>query len=981
MQENLKTAPFSLRSRTAALCRLAKLPLETYGPQLARAAELGFDAVVFEAMPKAMAPRDFAPIVAGAASEHLGIILDLWPEHVEETLSAWCEVGIAGFCCRSAHHLSPEIWTRLITAVRARHQYAFFLAFTHGASPETIARLVPCGFDAAASSSCWWDFRSGWLDEDAARITPLGAVISLTSPPGEQKPSSVQEKRRALTLAGHYAPLWMMELEFAAGLEMEIAAINARRHAEPELFRGPSARLVSAPKAEIAVLARGTAMAPGLVLAINPDLDSPAVLPACAVLPELGGAGALVSAEERIEAGGMLQLMPGEAKLFRFLAAPPIRRVSRTSVPPGAERVAGGRVAIEAVSPSVDGGRFPAKRIAGEMVRVEADLVSDGHGRLAADLLWRPEDEAAWARTPMATLGNDRYAASFPLTRVGRHLFTIEAWHDPFASLLEDIAKKRQAGAPIALEIEEAITLIRAVEGSALTELPSAPDRMSPEERLALLSKPEIIAAMRKARQEFLVRLDPAFSLDAERPAAGFASWYELFPRSQSGNASRHGTFADVVARLPAIRAMGFDVLYFPPIHPIGRVHRKGRNNALIPAPNDPGSPYAIGSDEGGHDAIHPALGTFEDFRMLREKAIEAGIEIALDLAIQCAPDHPWVRAHPEWFEWRPDGTIRYAENPPKRYEDIVNVAFYAPEAIPSLWHALRDVVRFWLDQGIRTFRVDNPHTKPLPFWEWLIEDIRARAPDAVFLAEAFTRPAMMYRLAKIGFSQSYTYFTWRNTKYELIAYFTELSQASVADFFRPHLFVNTPDINPFFLQQGGRPAFLIRAALAATLSGLWGMYSGFELCEARALPGREEYLASEKYEIRAWDWDRPGNIVAEIARLNQIRHTNPALHSHRGLEFLNAFDDAILYYAKTSRDGRNTLLIAVNLNPHRPIEAEIEIPLWRFNLPDDAMIGAEELMRNQPVIWHGKRQRIWLDPADLPFVIWRLEQPAGGPK
>jgi starch synthase (maltosyl-transferring) len=480
------------------------------------------------------------------------------------------------------------------------------------------------------------------------------------------------------------------------------------------------------------------------------------------------------------------------------------------------------------------------------------------------------------------------------------------------------------------------------------------------------------------AARPFLVRLEPDMPLEAERPAAGFANWYEIFPRSQSGDCARHGTFADVIARLPAIRAMGFDVLYFPPIHPIGRIHRKGRNNALTALPEDPGSPYAIGSDEGGHDAIHPALGTLEDFRRLCAAASEQGIEIALDFAIPCAPDHPWVREHPERFEWRPDGTIRYAENPPKKYEDIVNVAFYAPGAAPALWEALRDVVRFWIDQGVRIFRVDNPHTKPLPFWEWLIEDVRAHDPDVIFLAEAFTRPTMMYRLAKVGFSESYTYFTWRNTKYELTSYFTELAKEPVADFFRPHLFVNTPDINPFFLQTGGRPAFLIRAALACTLSGLWGMYNGFELCESRALRGREEYIDSEKYEIRAWDWDRAGNIRAEISRLNQIRRANPALHSHLGLEFLNAFDDAVLYYAKTTPDGRNTLLVAVSLDPRRAMETELEVPLWRFGLPDEASIGAEDLMRAQPLIFQGKRQRVRLDPSDLPFAIWRLDSPGG---
>ena len=973
MQDSL---PSSVRRGTAAFCRLANVPHGALEPQVARAAELGFDAIVVDVRPD-LAAEDLASFVANTASARLAVVLDLLPQHAEAAVMSWCDTGVAGFCCREAHHLPPETWTRLIAAARDRCPSAYFIAVTHGAAPITISRLAACGFDAAAASSCWWDYRAGWLDEDTERVSALGAVVAFAFPPGEQPHRDVAERRRAVTFAAHYAPVWMMELDLAQGLESEVAAINARRRAEPDLFAGRPARLVSAPGSDIAVLARGTTTAPGLVLAINPDLTHAATMPASALLPELGGAGTLVAEQEQIAPGGLLRLSGGAAKAFRFVATPAIRRASRRDALPTATRAVGRRIAIEAVTPSIDGGQLPAKRIAGEVIQVEANLVSDGHGRLAADLLWRPADETDWQRTPMVALGNDRYAASFPLARVGRHLFTIEAWHDPFATLLDEIAKKRQAGVPVALEIEEAVGLICATDSNALPAS-TAREQASAEEQWDFIAAPDVAAAMRAARREFLTQLAPALSVEAERPAAGFASWYELFPRSQSGDPARHGGFADVIARLPAIRAMGFDVLYFPPIHPIGRVHRKGRNNALTAAPDDPGSPYAIGSDEGGHDAIHPALGTLEDFHALRQAAAEQGIEIALDFAIQCAPDHPWVRTHPEWFEWRPDGTIRYAENPPKRYEDIVNVAFHAPQAIPSLWNALRDVVRFWIDQGVRTFRVDNPHTKPLPFWEWLINDIRARTPDAIFLAEAFTRPAMMYRLAKIGFSQSYTYFTWRNTKHELVSYFTELSQAPVADFFRPHLFVNTPDINPFFLQQGGRPAFLIRAALAATLSGLWGVYNGFELCEARALPGREEYLDSEKYQIRVWDWDRPGNIIAEITRLNQIRRANPALHSHRGLTFLNAFDDAILYYAKTSRDGRNTVLVAVNLDPHRAIETEIEIPLWRFGLPDHASMGAEELMRAQPIIWHGKRQRIRLDPAELPFAIWRLAPQAG---
>jgi starch synthase (maltosyl-transferring) len=392
----------------------------------------------------------------------------------------------------------------------------------------------------------------------------------------------------------------------------------------------------------------------------------------------------------------------------------------------------------------------------------------------------------------------------------------------------------------------------------------------------------------------------------------------------------------------------------------------------LTPAPEDPGSPYAIGADEGGHDSIHPELGDFGDFQALRKAAASYGIELALDFAIQCAPDHPWLRDHKEWFDWRPDGSLRYAENPPKKYEDIVNVDFYSQGAKPALWIALRDIVQFWVDQGISLFRVDNPHTKPFPFWEWLISDIRGRQPRVVFLAEAFTRPKVMYRLAKVGFSQSYTYFTWRNTKSELIEYLTELNETVAKEFFRPHFFVNTPDINPIFLQNSGRAGFLIRAALAATLSGLWGVYNGFELCEAEAVaPGKEEYRDSEKYQIRVWDYDRPGNIIDEISKLNEIRRGNSALQSHLGLQFHNAFDEDVLYFSKTSNDG-NMVLVAVSLDPFNSHTFEIEVPLWSFGLPDDAALIANDLMRDFEFVWQGKSQSVTLHPAS-PFCIWRI--------
>ncbi len=499
-------------------------------------------------------------------------------------------------------------------------------------------------------------------------------------------------------------------------------------------------------------------------------------------------------------------------------------------------------------------------------------------------------------------------------------------------------------------------------------------------QQIALLLSEDTARVMHAADdQPFANELTPAIPLDADRPQAAFASWYEMFPRSATDDPKRHGTFSDVIACLPLIRSMGFDVLYFPPIHPIGTTNRKGRNNALRAEPGDLGSPYAIGGPEGGHDAIHPALGTLDDFRALVAAAKDNELEIALDFAIQCSPDHPWLREHHDWFRWRPDGSMRFAENPPKKYEDIVNPDFYAKAAMPGLWLALRDVVQFWVDQGVRIFRVDNPHTKPLPFWHWMIADIRGRHPDVLFLAEAFTRPKMMYRLAKIGFTQSYTYFTWRNTKQEITEYLTELNAQPAREFFRPNFFVNTPDINPPFLQTSGRPGFLVRAALACTLSGLWGMYSGFELCEAAPLPGREEYLNSEKYQIRVRDIAAPGNIVAEISALNRIRRAHPALQTHLGLTFYPAFNDQVLLYGKRTPGGRDMILIAVNLDPHNVQEAAIEIPLWEWGLPDHESLAASDLVRGNRFVWTGKQQRVRLDPADLPFAIWQIA-PTGAP-
>lgn len=639
------------------------------------------------------------------------------------------------------------------------------------------------------------------------------------------------------------------------------------------------------------------------------------------------------------------------------------------------------RIAIEAVQPIIEGGRFASKCLSGRPLPVSAVIFSDGHEQLAADLLWRAGGEATWQRTPMQALGNDHWSAELRIDQQGRGEFAIEAWLDVYASFRQELVKKLGASVPVELELQEGAQLVRRIAAQAPEqlrgELAALIERMeasqSQTEREAVLIDPSVNELMRRAEYRPHLLRTPNYPLDVERSLAEFASWYELFPRSL-GDGQRHGSFADVHARIPEIARMGFDVLYFPPIHPIGRAHRKGPNNSLKAGPNDPGSPYAIGSEEGGHEAVHPQLGSLEDFRQLVRVARDHGLEVALDFAVQCSPDHPWLEQHPGWFSWRPDGSIRHAENPPKKYEDIVNVEFYAEAAMPDLWLALRDVVLGWVELGVTLFRVDNPHTKPMPFWEWLIADVRERHPEVIFLSEAFTRPAMMARLGKLGFSQSYTYFTWRNTKAELQAYFEELNQPPWRDCYRPNFFVNTPDINPYFLQRSGRPGFLIRAALATMGSGLWGMYSGFELCEAEPVPGKEEYFDSEKYQLRPRDYQAPGNINAEIARLNQIRRENPALQTHLGFQAYTAWNDNILYFGKRTADLSNFILIAVSLDPHHAQEAHFELPLWELGLPDDASLAGEDLMNGHCWTWHGKVQWMRIEPWHLPFGIWRIQ-------
>lgn len=640
------------------------------------------------------------------------------------------------------------------------------------------------------------------------------------------------------------------------------------------------------------------------------------------------------------------------------------------------------RVVIDRLQPSVDEGRFPAKATIGQPLLFEADVYADGHESIAAELILRqPGGEAQ--RLPMRALGNDRFRVQVVPTQTGRHLFTVEGWIDAWGSYRRVLSRLQAANKVAEQDLADGIERIRAAARQAdpdarLATLLRRLDGLPPGERLAILLD-DGVAELMSARlpRGFPARHASESCVIVERTRAGFASWYELFPRSQ-GAPSRHATFDDVIARLPSIAAMGFDVLYMPPIHPIGTTKRKGRNNSLVATATDPGSPYAIGSAEGGHDAVHPALGGIEGLRRLRDAAAGYGMELALDIAIQCSPDHPWLREHPEWFTWRSDGSVRCAENPPKKYEDIVNVEFYNEGALPSLWLAWRDVMEHWIREGILTFRVDNPHTKPLPFWEWLIADVHSRHPDVLFLSEAFTRPAMMYRLAKIGFSQSYTYFTWRNGKQELGDYMTELTQQAPRDFFRPHFFVNTPDINPRFLQSSGRPGFLIRAALATTLSGLWGMYSGFELCEGAALHDAEEYLDSEKYELRHRDWAAPGNIVAEITRLNRLRREHAALQSHLHFRWMASDNGQVLVYARQVPGADDLLLVAVSLDPHATQEAHFDLPFDALGIGGDGALESEELMSGRRFVWRDRRQHWRFVPQEIPFAIWHLRRADG---
>ena len=639
-------------------------------------------------------------------------------------------------------------------------------------------------------------------------------------------------------------------------------------------------------------------------------------------------------------------------------------------------------VVIENLDPDI--GRYPIKRIVGQELAVAADIFKEGHDQLAAVLKWRKKGKTEWSQSPMRPTTNDRWEGLCHFSENAPYELTIEAWQDDFRSWQVEYDKKFTAGITnLATELGEGAVLAekaaarasRAHDNERLLSFAKQLRNADIQSGAQLAKNPEFMGLMTAWPDRSLsTEFRPYVDITVDRPQALFAAWYEFFPRSAEGKANEGSKFRDCLARIDDAKAMGFDVIYFPPIHPIGFTNRKGRNNSVTCEPGDPGVPYAIGSQFGGHKAVEPELGTLEDFDWLVQEVHARGMEIALDFAINCSPDHPYVKEHPDWFFHRPDGSIKYAENPPKKYEDVYPLNFYNKDW-RALWEEMRDIILFWAQHGVRIFRVDNPHTKPVAFWEWMIAEVQKQFPDTVFLAEAFTRPKMMKGLAKIGYTQSYTYFTWRNTKWELVEYLTELTQTDMKYYFRGNFFTNTPDILPFFLQSGGRPAFLIRAVLAATLSTVYGIYSGFELCENVGISGKEEYLNSEKYQFKERDWNAPGNIKEYITKLNRIRQTNRALHDYENLRFHTAENEQVLFYSKATEALDNIVLILVNLDPFNTQSAFVYVPIEDFGISESDPYQLHDLLTDEKFLWKGRRNFVMLDPHNRPAHIFKVRR------
>lgn len=658
------------------------------------------------------------------------------------------------------------------------------------------------------------------------------------------------------------------------------------------------------------------------------------------------------------------------------------------SATPTMQRMNDDRIRFTCIEPSIDGGKYPVKRLQGEMVQIRATIFRDGSDSLGAAVRYHHEGQREYHHEPLKPMGNDLWQGSIHLQELGTYQFSIVAWTDAFSTWQELVRRKWEAGErELQLEFQEGASHLRnladrAPRGTARVPLMQAAlllgDPSHPVEESVMIALNPVLAEISSDYPDpaQLVSTEDIYQITVDPPRAGFASWYELFPRSLSLVPGKHGTLRDVLRRLPELRDLGFDVLYLPPIHPIGLTNRKGKNNAAEAEPNDVGSPWAIGNWQGGHDAIEPALGTLDDFRMLIGAAQAHDIEIALDLALNCSPDHPYVQQCPHWFKRRPDGTIAYAENPPKKYQDVYPLDFDNPDW-PSLWQEVLRIICFWIEQGVKTFRVDNPHTKPIGMWDWLISQVKKQFPEVIFLSEAFTRPGMMKELAKVGFSQSYTYFTWRNTKAELTEYMTELTRTEMAEYFRPHFFTNTPDILHAYLQKGGKPAFAVRLILAATLSPLYGIYSGYEFYENRPIAeGSEEYLDSEKYELKQRPGDIPGSLKPLIKLLNQTRRSHPALQQLRNLHFHHIANQNLLCYSKTTSDYSDRLIAVVNLDPHKVQDGLVELDMGELGLPDDQTFFVHDLLTNQTWNWKGNKNYVRLDPQTTAAHLFVVRVP-----
>lgn len=647
------------------------------------------------------------------------------------------------------------------------------------------------------------------------------------------------------------------------------------------------------------------------------------------------------------------------------------------------------RVIIENLKPRIDGGEFPAKRVLNDLVRVEADIYCDGHDVLSAELQYRFSEDKAWQTAHMTYDVNDRWEGVFKVTQLGRYLFTVTAWVDHFRSWHRDILKKIEAGTDYYVDLlvgaeiigntRKAYPSIPSDEKEILNEISSkfSDSKKKAVASTAVITDRSLFRIMAKYPvRDNETRYHQELEIRVEREKANFSSWYEVFPRSLSAEEGKHGTFRDCIKFLSYVSELGFDVLYLPPIHPIGETNRKGKNNSTFSQTGEPGSPWAIGSKDGGHKSIHRELGTLEEFRTLIEKAAEAGIDIALDIAFQCSPDHPYVKKHPEWFRQRPDGSLQYAENPPKKYEDIYPLNFETDDW-KNLWEELKSIFMHWIDQGVKIFRVDNPHTKSLRFWGWVIREIRKEHPDVIFLSEAFTRPKVMYQLAKQGFSQSYTYFTWRNTKYELTTYLEELVNTEAREFFRPSFWPNTPDILPEYLQFTNRAGFIQRLILAATLGSNYGIYGpAFELMEQTPIqPGKEEYLDSEKYEIKHWDINHPQSLKKIIRRVNRIRKENRALQNTRSLKFHHIDNEALICYSKTSDDLDNIILVVVNLDPHHTHSGWIRLPLEEYEVDPHIPYQVHDLVSGSFFLWSGDHNFVEINPGLMPAHIFRIRR------